>query len=78
MALWADSVTVVKEPDRWVWHVGRSFSDTRLEDSCPCPKAPCGLVISDQIKERCTEHSWTHGKAIRQGHQPKDCPGAPA
>jgi hypothetical protein len=75
MALWADSVAVVKEPDRWLWHVGRSFSDTRLEDSCPCPKAPCGLVISDRIDGSCTEHPWQRGKAMRQGHLPADCPG---
>jgi hypothetical protein len=75
MALWADSVTVVKAPDRWVWHVGRSFSDTRLEDSCPCPKAACGLVISDRIDGACTEHPWQRGKTMRQGHLPADCPG---
>lgn len=62
--------------DRWMWHVGRSFTDTRLEDSCPCPKAPCGLVISDQIVPDCPEHPWQRGKTMRQGHVPEDCPGA--
>jgi hypothetical protein len=67
-----------EKPDQWMWHLGRSFSDTRLEDGCPCPKAPCGLVISDRIVRECTEHPWQRGKTFRQGHEPKDCPGVRA
>lgn len=60
------------------WHVGRSFNDTRLEDDCPCPKAPCGLVVSDNAAEDCPEHPWHRAKTIRQSHLGENCPGETA
>lgn len=55
------------------YHMGRSFHGTRLEDDCPCPKEPCGLV-GDPVDE-CEEHPLSAGKTIRQMHSAKQCPG---
>lgn len=57
-------------------HMGRSWSGHRLEDNCPCPKAPCGLVIAVQANPECEEHPWVRAKSIRQSHHKDDCPGA--
>jgi len=59
----------------WTMHVGRAFTGTRIEDMCPCEKAPCGLVDTSGIDPACREHPWQRGNTIRQQHQPKDCPG---
>lgn len=58
-----------------VVHVGRSFVGHHLEDGCPCPKEPCGLVADVKVLN-CPEHSWQSGKTIRQTHAAQDCPGA--
>lgn len=59
------------------YHMGRSFSGTRLEDGCPCPKAPCGLVLANGlgVDPDCPEHSLAAGKTIRQTHRADACPG---
>ena len=59
-------------------HVGRSWSGNSLEDTCPCPKAPCGLAIMDSGVnfEKCPEHGWRSAKTIRQAHVEECCPGA--
>jgi hypothetical protein len=60
-----------------VWagaHIGRSFTGTALEDTCPCPKAPCGLVVQDTIDPACEQHAWTHAKSMRQSHTAGSCP----
>jgi len=54
-------------------HIGRSWTGTRLEDDCPCPKAPCGLVIRDQVDPNCAQHALTACKTIRQIHSAEDC-----
>ena len=56
-------------------HIGRSFMDTHLEDACPCPKEPCGLVRIDKISEKCEQHGFGHAKTIRQSHLEERCPG---
>lgn len=56
-------------------HVGRSFSGHPLEDECPCPKEPCGLVAMTRASADCTEHALTAGKTIRQSHPSERCPG---
>lgn len=61
----------------WSMHIGRSFTGTRIEDACPCEKAPCGLVDTTGIDPECTQHPWQRGNTIRQQHQPEDCPGHP-
>lgn len=56
-------------------HIGRGWRGTDLEDGCPCPKAPCGLVPADQIDPACPQHGFDSAKTIRQNHAPEDCPG---
>lgn len=57
-------------------HIGRSFTDTRLEDVCPCPKEPCGLVAFSKALESCEYgHHWASARTIRQGHSAAKCPG---
>lgn len=55
------------------FHVGRLFTGHGIEDACPCPQEPCGLVPTNSIKEDCPEHGWTAAKTIRQGHIAEDC-----
>ena len=55
-------------------HAGRGWSGTAIEDECPCPKAPCGLVDLDNISEECTEHPFSRTKTLRQGHPAWQCP----
>lgn len=58
-------------------HVGRSFPGMRndIEAACPCPKAPCGLVVQDEITEACGQHHWSAAKTMRQSHPADACPG---
>jgi len=53
-------------------HYGRSFTDTRLEDVCPCEKAACGLVVV--ADPTCDQHPIEKMRTIRQMHQSEDCP----
>lgn len=55
-------------------HIGRSFSDTRLEDLCPCPKEACGLVNTDNISPDCDQHPPERAKTLRQVHKGDECP----
>lgn len=55
-------------------HFGRSFFGHALEDACPCPKAPCGLVGGDTEIVFCGEHSVAAMKTIRQSHDEFECP----
>lgn len=55
-------------------HIGRSFSDTRLEDSCPCPKEACGLVNTNNISPDCDQHPPERAKTLRQVHKSDECP----
>lgn len=56
------------------WHYGRAGSGTEIEDGCPCPKAPCGLVVGLQVfGGPCTQHTVV--KTIRQSHPADACPG---
>lgn len=59
-------------------HIGRSFTGTRVEDTCPCPKAPCGLVVFGEFSPECTEHPPERMKTMRQGHGNENCPAIPA
>lgn len=54
------------------YHVGRSFTGHDIEDTCPCPKAPCGLVAS--IRGDCPQHSPAAAKTIRRSHHAAACP----
>ncbi|MEU2180257.1 hypothetical protein [Streptomyces thermolilacinus] len=59
-----------------VHHIGRSWTGHEIEDNCPCPKAPCGLVPQDQVTETCREHHWSTAPTIRQSHPATHCPAA--
>lgn len=71
-------ITSEENPVTNTAHVGRSWNGHTIEDHCPCPQAPCGLVPADQAREDCQHHHWAVGKSLRQGHPAADCPGAPA
>ncbi len=55
-------------------HVGRSWSGTEIEDGCPCPKAPCGLVVGLRVYGGDSEQH-TAAKTIPQAHAAEPCPG---
>ena len=55
-------------------HVGRSWTDNRLEQFCPCPLEPCGLVARDKAHPDCEEHT-TRARTMRQIHETENCPG---
>ncbi|MFE3381332.1 hypothetical protein [Streptomyces anulatus] len=57
-------------------HIGRSFPGMTadIEAACPCPKAPCGLVVQDEVSAACGQHHWSAAKTIRQSHPAAECP----
>jgi hypothetical protein len=55
--------------------MGRSWNGSALEDECPCPKAPCGLVMVEEALADCPQHSLTAAKSMRQIHPAYACPG---
>jgi hypothetical protein len=55
-------------------HVGRAWISHAIEDACPCPKAPCGLVDQQNTNPDCQHHPVGRGKTIRQGHSAAECP----
>ena len=59
------------------WHWGRSWTGHALEDACPCPKEPCGLVNTGTVLDECEQHNPLRAKSSRQGHPASDCPGLP-
>lgn len=59
------------------WHISRGWpGHTHVEDACPCPQEPCGLVAYVRIDPNCTEHPVQFGKTIRTSHMASLCPGA--
>lgn len=61
-------------------HMGRAWTGTAAEDACPCPKAPCGLAVSDP-GVTCDQHNpadWRDARTMRQMHTSEQCPGVPA
>lgn len=58
----------------WGSHIGRSFGDARwIEEACPCPKEPCGLVDTNKAVPECGHHPFAAYKTIRQAHAPENC-----
>jgi hypothetical protein len=55
-------------------HIGRSFDRHPLEDTCPCPQEPCGLIDVARIDPTCPQHALHHGQTIRQAHTAERCP----
>ena len=54
-------------------HIGRSWTEHPLEDACPCPQEPCGLIAVTRIDPACGQHALAAGKTIRQSHTPERC-----
>jgi len=54
------------------WHNGCAWTGHDIEDACPCPQEPCGLVSAPAPD--CPQHSLTAGKSIRQSHPAEICP----
>jgi hypothetical protein len=63
-------------------HFGRAWIGHRIEDACPCPKAPCGLAVPDGMKPgSCEQHNPADVlsvKGMRQIHTDETCPGQEA
>jgi hypothetical protein len=55
------------------YHVGRHWSGNHMERLCPCPLEPCGLVDSAKADPKCTQHSFSGAKTMRQIHAADDC-----
>ena len=54
-------------------HIGRSWKGHEIEDDCPCPKEPCGLVSLAKVDPDCPQHSIAAGKTMRQSHPASSC-----
>lgn len=59
------------------FHCGRSWEGTRIEDACPCPQEPCGLVDPGRADPDCEHHPFFRSKSMRQGHPADLCPAGP-
>lgn len=55
-------------------HIGRAFAGHAIEDACPCPQTPCGLVTVDTADKDCPQHAFGAAKTMRQGHPARNCP----
>lgn len=55
------------------FHMGRSWSGHWIEDECPCPQEPCGLVSYDKVVESCPQHYYGRAKTMRSIHLSGDC-----
>lgn len=72
-----EAVTKVMRNKPWEHsHIGRSWVGHPIEDECPCPQEPCGLIDYMKIDPKCPQHAITAGKTIRQTHWAEECPGA--
>lgn len=63
-------------------HVGRHWPSEygkrgTLEEECPCPTEPCGMIAESKIDPECPQHSMKAGRTIRASHYAVDCPGEP-
>jgi hypothetical protein len=57
------------------WHTGRSWAGHLIEDNCPCPQEPCGLINVADADPSCIHHGPDSSKTIRQTHLASQCPG---
>jgi hypothetical protein len=55
-------------------HVGRAEHGTAVEDDCPCGQAPCGLVDTSRVADRCKVHGPSAAVDLLQHHRPGECP----
>jgi len=56
------------------YHIGRQWVGHDIEDTCPCGKAPCGLVDGNRVDPECTQHPIERAKTLRQVHHADACP----
>lgn len=61
-------------PTAPAFHFGRAWSGHEIEDACPCPQAPCGLVSSHEVRPDCGHHAMVAAKTLRQRHVATECP----
>lgn len=55
------------------FHMGRSWSGHHMEDECPCPQEPCGLIARENAVESCPQHYFGRAKTMRSIHRAEDC-----
>ena len=60
----------------WPAHYRADRSAPTMEDECPCPVEPCGLVDDTRRDPNCPQHGDLT-KTMRSMHRAEDCPGAP-
>jgi hypothetical protein len=66
------------------YHIGRHWSAAyrgtgkTIEDQCPCPVEPCGLIDAAKVDPHCPQHSMGAARTIRSSHPANMCPGAEA
>lgn len=54
-------------------HIGSSGEGHEVEDACPCPQSPCGLVAVSTIDPSCAEHGAGSARVILQIHGAMAC-----
>jgi hypothetical protein len=59
------------------FHIGRGWEGHEIEDACPCPQEPCGLVDLGRAADDCDQHHPLKARSTRQGHSLANCPGPP-
>jgi hypothetical protein len=57
------------------FHIGRSWEGHEIEDECPCPQEPCGLIDLGRAVDECDQHNPLKARSTRQGHSLANCPG---
>lgn len=55
------------------FHMGRSWSGHHMEDECPCPQEPCGLISRKKVVDNCPQHALGSSKTMRSIHLEEDC-----
>ena len=56
-------------------HISRGWpGQTHIEDACPCPQEPCGMVAYSRISPECDQHPPSRSKTIRDSHPAAICP----
>lgn len=62
------------------FHIGLSRLGNEIEQNCPCPLVPCGLVLDADADPACPHHGrWADmDKLILQIHPAESCPAVAA
>lgn len=43
-----------------------------MEDECPCPQEPCGLIDVKRVVASCPQHPSSRSQTIRNSHERGD------